>query len=238
LPPFVASLAAHLEVLMKLDRTVKVGDLLVLLTIIISVATLAGSWSKDRAAREKEQANSVRAAAAKALTKLDRWQALYLSVFRDLQPDYVETSEMLVGEFNVTKARDHLWKTITARMANVDARVVDEQLKTAYVDVLAHFPAVRGLFSDAFEKLESVVDKTRRDLLVGTQDAVLGFKDKQASYMTAQLGNSLRKEAAQYEARFKSKTEEIIMPVRNLLLDIIGKSDAELLHVARTLPAS
>jgi len=223
---------------MKLDRSVKVGDILVLLTIIISVVTLAVSWSKDRTTREREQANSVRAAAAQALTRLDRWQALHLSIFRDLQPAFVETSEMLVGEFNLAKARDHLWKTIATRLANIEARVVDEQLKTAYVDVLAHFPAVRGVFVGVFEKLEPAVDKTMRNFLEATQHAVLAFKEKEVSYTTAQLGNSLRVEAAQHEAILRTDTEAIIMPVRNLLLDIISRSDAELLHTARTLPGS
>lgn len=220
--------------LIKLDSTLKVSDILVLLTILVSVATVTMSWSRDRAAREKEQADSVRAAAAQALTKLDRWQALYLSVFLELQPDYVETSELLAKEFNVTKARDHLWKTINSRMAKVDARVIDEQLKTAYVDVLAHFPALRGPFIGAFEKLEPALQR-RWGLLEKTQHAVLAFEGKQASYTTAQLGNALRAEAARVQAQFKSDTEAVIAPVRDLLFDIIAKSDAELLHAARSL---
>jgi hypothetical protein len=85
---------------MTVDRTIKISDLLTSLTILVSVITLTVSWSKDRLTREKEQADRVRSAAAKTLTQLDRWQALQLSIFRELQPVFVETSEMLVDNFN------------------------------------------------------------------------------------------------------------------------------------------
>jgi hypothetical protein len=84
---------------MTVDRTIKISDLLTSLTILVSVITLTVSWSKDRLTREKEQADRVRSAAAKTLTQLDRWQALQLSIFRELQPVFVETSEMLVDNY-------------------------------------------------------------------------------------------------------------------------------------------
>jgi hypothetical protein len=67
---------------MKFDWQIKIGDLLTSLTVLISVTALLISWSKDRMAREAEQADKVRGAAAIALTKLDRWQHINEAFFK------------------------------------------------------------------------------------------------------------------------------------------------------------
>ena len=97
---------------LKLDWSIKVSDLLTSITIVVSVIALLISWSKDREAKLTEQANRVRIAAATAIAKLDRWQALQLSMYRELQPTYVEMSELLTDRYDVQRVRDQFWKRV------------------------------------------------------------------------------------------------------------------------------
>jgi hypothetical protein len=226
---------AETEMPMKVDRTIKISDVLTSLTILISVITLAISWSKDRLTREKEQADRVRSAAAKTLTKLDRWQALQLSIFRELQPTFVETSEMLVADFNVIKVRDHLWKTINMQRTRIAAQVLEEHIETAYVDLLAHFPTVRSVFLHAFIRLKKAESHIMEAFLNGTQDDVLAFHEQKNQYTTAMLGNALRTTAAKHSEQLETETNQIIQPVREFLFDIIGKADREILTVTPKL---
>jgi hypothetical protein len=144
----------------KLDWSVKVGDILTCLTILVSVVALLISWSKDRTAGEAEQADRIRAAAANAVTKLDRWQALQLSFYQELQPVFVETSEALREKYDVVRVRDQLWKSINAKRTRIASKILEEQIETVYAGLLSHFPAARAKFVDAFANLSNIEDNT------------------------------------------------------------------------------
>jgi hypothetical protein len=223
---------------MELDWSMKVGDVLTSLTIAVSVIALIISWSKDRSTRESERADRVRAAASKAHTKLDRWQALHRSLYQELQPTFIEASEMLQDGFNMVKTRDHLWKAINAQRTRITAKMLDEQIETAYVDLLSHFPAARSLFLDTFAQLKTVENEITERFLVATQNDVLSFKDRKPEYTTAMLGNALRSSAAQHSHELYARSNETIQPVRKFLFDVIVKSDRDILRATREIPSS
>jgi hypothetical protein len=131
---------------MKLDRTLKVSDMLTSLTIIVSVIALMISWSKDRDIREREQANLVRNAAGQTLAKIERWKSLQLSIFDEIQPDFVETSEMLAKDYDIIVTRDHLWKSINSENVIVKTRIVNEKMEISYIDLFSRLPAIREVF--------------------------------------------------------------------------------------------
>jgi hypothetical protein len=220
---------------MILDWTIKVGDILTSFTIIVSVSALIISWSKDRTARKSEQAIRVRTAAAKTLTKLDRWQILHLSLYNILQPTFVETSELFQKEFNVVETRDHLWKVINTQRTHISAKVLEEEIETAYVDLLSHFPTARNLFIDAIEQLNNLEDNVTGHFLEKSQEDVISFKDKIELYTTAMLGNALRYTARQSSEELQKGSNKIIQPIREFLFNIIGKSDKEILRVSREI---
>lgn len=87
---------------LQFDRTIKAGDILSSLTVLLSVVALVLSLSKDRAVRVTDQANKVRTAAASVIVKLDRWQAVQLSMYQDLQPVFVELSEDLAKSMTLS----------------------------------------------------------------------------------------------------------------------------------------
>lgn len=210
---------------LTLDRTIKTSDILTSLTIILSVVALLISWSKDQESRVREQADQIRTAAAKTLAKLERWQGLQRSLYSELQPVYVETSEMLARKFDVIAARDYLWKQINAQRVRIAARVLDEEIETAYVDLFAYRPSIRASFLSAVAKLKEAEETATSKLLLHTQTAVMSFEGKQVGYSTAMLGNALRDAASPIAEGFVRSSNETLEPVRNQLYLLISSDD-------------
>src|SRR5439155_12746958 len=137
----------------------------------------------------------------------------------------------LVADFNVIKVRDHLWKTINMQRTRIASQVLEEQIETAYVDLLSHFPTVRSVFLNALARLKKAEIHTMEAFLKGTQDDILSLNGKKNEYTTAMLGNALRTTAAKYSDQLETETNQIIQPVREVLFEIIGKADREILTV-------
>ncbi len=215
---------------MNINWTVKFSDILTTVTIIISVTALLFSWSKDRIAKETENADKVRYAASMALTKLDRWQLLNLSLFQELQPVFVEVSEKLDEQYDAIKARDYLWKKINIQRSSISKKVLDEQIYTAYIGLLSHFPDSREKFQTLFDKLIEIESLNSERLLSETEKNVLSFKDKKTGYTTAVLGNALRKSTLKQKESFKIQTSEAISPVKDFLFNIVSTSNQEILY--------
>ena len=217
----------------RVDWTIKVQDVLTTLTVAISVAALVLSWSKDRAAQKTERANRVRAAAAGILTKLDRWQALQLSLYQELQPTFVEASEQLQKQYNIVVVRDQVWKNINAQRTHIASKILEEHLETAYADVLSYFPSARAKFTETYEKLTAIEEANTMNFLAATEEDVFALDGKEKQYTTAMLGNALRKSATQYRSELRKQTQEVIQPMRDYLFDVISKTDDEILSAAR-----
>lgn len=211
------------------DRTVKASDLLTSLTVIVSVVALLFTWTKEQDSRTREQADRVRMAAAKTLVKLERWQNLQRSLYAELHPTYVETSEILAKHFDVIGPRDYLWKQVNAQRIRVAARILDENIESAYVDLFAYYPSVRSTFLDALAKLKSDEATATEQLLLKTQAVVMSFEQKRAGYTSAMLGNALRGAALPIEQNFMRASDQTLAPIRNELYAVISKDDEELL---------
>lgn len=214
---------------LSLDRTIKASDILTSLTIFLSVVALLVSWTKDRDVRTREQADRVRTAAAKTIAKLERWEAIQLSLYSELQPTYVEVSEAMAKQFDVVQSRDLLWKRINALRVKIASRVLDEGVETAYVDLLAYHPPIRQSFLKVMADLRAAEDGASRQLLATTEIAILSFEGKRVGYQTAQLGNALRAAARAVEVDFREKTRSRLEGIQNYLYHLLSLSDEQLL---------
>lgn len=208
------------------DWTIKIGDILTIATIIITLVALLISWSKDRYTKLKEQADKVRGSAAAAFAKLDRWQALQFSNYQHLQPFFVEASEMAANSHDLVAARDFLWKSINAQLAATQGKIVDEQIESAYVGLFSNFPMIRKLFLSTLDQLKGLEADIFNGLLHSTQRDVLSFEKQSQS---AILGNALRTSAAKSQVDFEQKADAVMKPVRDFLLQVISMPDKEIL---------
>ena len=218
---------------MRIDWTIRIGDILTSLTILVSVAALVITWTKDRETRETQQADIVRSAAASAITKLDRWQALQLSLYQELQPEYVITSEKLLDEYNIIEVRDYLWKTISSKRNEIASKILEEEISTSYVDLLAHYPDARNQFLDMFKALKETEERISISFLEQSQQDVWDLEGKQEIYTSAMLGNPLRMTGAKHKEIFSDKSSKLTAPVKAFLFDIIAKTNRDILYASQ-----
>jgi len=208
----------------KLDRTVKVGDILTAGALVLSAVTLASSWSKEQEIETRQDADRVRTAAAKCIGKLDRWQSLHLATYEELQVVYVQASERVSRSMaDLGATRDFVWKEVVAAHTRATARVSEEQIEVAYGELLAAFPSLRTDLMATFEELRGADEKNLESFLLETQAAVLNVELK--GYSPTVLGNALRAAAAKSRSKFVSDTGPILGTMRRRLFDIVQRDD-------------
>jgi hypothetical protein len=220
---------------MDFNWTIGFGDVLTSVTILVSVAALVVSWWKDRWTRETEQADKVRTSAARALTKLDRWQTLHMSLYRELQPIFIEISEALQKDFDLIKARDDLWKRVSKLRAQIASKVLEEEISLSYVELLSHFPTARTQFRDVFHQLSLLEEQYSQQFLEDSQGKVLSLQETQDTYTSAMLGNALRESASTVSGDFQDKSDAVIELVRQFLFDVITRSNRDILRESRNV---
>lgn len=213
-----------------LSSEIKIGDILTSLSILISATVLVRAWAKDRRDRDKETADKIRNASAKTLAKLDRWQELSLWFFQHIQPLFVETSEMLLKDFNVISARDFFWKKANETRAHVLDKILDEEIEIAYVELYSYHPTVRELFTNAIKELKEKEEALFNDFIESSQDTIKSYSREKLNYQSAMLGNDLRETGLHFSLILKEKTDRTLSPIKNFLIDIVSKSDKEILQ--------
>ena len=227
---WVRRLVKHL----KLNPEVTVGDILTVLSVMVSVAALSYSWSQDRALERQRQANEVREAAANTMAKLERWKSVALSLFDLVQPHLVKTSELLARDLTregVVTTRDTLYQwTLDSRLTTL-ALLRAEDIETAYVYLYGYDPRLqqelRGVLA-LLRHREAVVFECLQRVM---QDEVFVYMPEAArgEYTTAQLGNALRNAVGQVQRMFAQDLDIALLPMERALGALVQRSDDELL---------
>ncbi|MBN2305837.1 MAG: hypothetical protein JXQ72_15245 [Anaerolineae bacterium] len=215
----------------KVDLSFNVAHILTLITIIISVYTFYQSNKNNIASREKEQADEVRSAAVNTLAKLERWQDLRLSLYLEVQPDFVEASEMLFQDeaTGVYKTRDFLWKALNNHRISIEAKILQEEIEIAYIELLSHFPASDRLFIDVFAELDTIVADNFDHFIEASQADIQSLDGQEEGYLSATLGNLLRATGDNYQAELEDQTNQALQRARDFLFDVIKMSDKGIL---------
>ena len=218
----------------RLKREITVGDVLTIFAILISAITLFFTWSKEREQQRIEQGNKVKSAAARTLAKLERWQEYSLRYYQNVEPLFVDTSNLFAKEFDTVAARDYLWKKLGEEKAIIEQRKFDEQVETTYVELYSYDPSVFDTFVSSIKKLkeddEVVFDSFRSETEINILDQESGStrSKHQGKYQTASLGNLLRKIRDGQRSLLKSKLDATLKPMRKMLLNIIAQSDEQI----------
>ena len=182
---------------MGLDMTVKVGDLLTSVSVLIAGATLSYGWWKDRSLRRREQADAARTAAAQALAKLERWVEIAQSFEQDIQDLLVETTQVVDeshGDLRgLEKGRDHLYAGLNAAWQKLSQEQRALEIESSAVELYGRRP-------DAYDRFKATLAALKNRATTGferlrdrdTQDAILAYDKKPGPYQPATLGNELR----------------------------------------------
>jgi hypothetical protein len=210
-----------------IDWEISVGDILTSVTVFISALTLASQFSKDRDTQRLEQANEVRAAAAKTLESLQRWSEISLSLFDELQPEIVKTTVQLADSHDRLPARDSLYRDIRAIYLRKIGEVQKERISVSYISMYKFNPSIKPYFESMMTKLRGLNTEMIDAVLDGTQDDILHADANETQ--TAVLGNQLRKTTDAIRTAFDKRIQTLLSEPETFLSGLILLSDAELL---------
>jgi hypothetical protein len=192
------------------------------------------AWHKDRRLRRRSMADEIRTEASGVIAKLERWRELAHHFFDTIQPGLVETSEILMEGFDIPKARDHLWKHLTAARIRLHERVLDEVIVTAYTGLYAHRPSIRGAFQHTMAELDEIEESHFQQLLSVTEQDVLGFHGLQEEYETWKLGSDLRQSVYDNSVTYLTKVDSCLQSLIDSLGCLVVSTDEELLSNAKS----
>jgi hypothetical protein len=153
----------------RVDGKITFGDILTFLGIVGSVGLALLSWHKDRSLTQEEHANKIRAAASATLTKLDRWKAISVSTFDDVEPLFVDTKEDIRHHHDIEEAKHTLWKNILTAEITAKQKILDEDIASGYTDLSSYAPKARVNALKLLERLNAEETPAFADLLENTQ---------------------------------------------------------------------
>jgi hypothetical protein len=227
------------------DPSISLGNILTLATIAISAFTAFRAWNQDNFLREKEQADKIRTAAAQTSAKLERWEAVSLSFFNDIQPAFVQASNTFATNYDVAATRDGLWKELDAKKQQNLEKLLDEDIETAYVGLYGYNPAMRPLLRQTMSHLNTDSETMVAALQADTQQVVLDFQGKvdgyragKESYQTAAMGNALRQVAYDRRQAYTQQIESELKCMQDFLASLVLKTNADLVYGRSDAPCT
>jgi hypothetical protein len=210
------------------DPQLTVGDLITAIAVLVSAVGILVELRKDRDLRRKELADKVRRSAGLIVAKLDRWRQLSQHFFNQAHTLITDTDVLLVREQNIINARDFLWKELFALKADADKRKMDEQIEASYADLYGYDPRIHDLFAGVTERLRKIDALIFQEFVQQSQDNVLDLEEARKPFVTAILGNMLRRTAASFAAESDALTEEVLGPFRGEMVRLVNASDADI----------
>jgi len=211
------------------DTTIKLSDLLTSLSFILAVVAFLYTHQKDRTTADREQISEARVILTNGLSGLERWGNLAESVFDEAQPNIIVTTEIWAKDGNVIMARDHLWRELNTIFQDVERKILDEKLSSAYIALYRISKDLPMEYRDVLTKLRQLSDETRRATLLDTQRAVLGFDQQKGERVTAQMGDQLREAIESNRMKYHDKFTEITASISARILNGVAKDDQDLL---------
>ena len=209
-------------------RSIPLKDLATAASVLVAVTGLLYAWHKDRLLKRREVADRVRRAAATVTAKLERWKAISLSFFDELQPLITDTDVLFVNVQSVVATRDFWWRATVAARGGITRLMLSEQIELAYVDLYGYDASVRALFTHAIAALRHLDEVSFAELLIRTQKDVLRLSPQEGQLSSAFLGNRLRTTTTEAKARLSFHIDEVLTPFRVEMLKLINASDSHL----------
>ncbi|MEA2688944.1 MAG: hypothetical protein QOD51_1551 [Candidatus Eremiobacteraeota bacterium] len=206
------------------DGTVKLGDLLTVASVAIAGGVFLYTRRKDRKARDKENADRIRAAAGQTLSRLTRAQAIFDSFYDYIQAPITEADEVLVSTRNVIKARDFLWKRCYETKTELVKLYRDEEVEVAYAPLFGYRQDSYRRFSDGLRAAVSSWELYYGNFRDESQDRILGMADDKP-FKSADLGNEVRPIASKLRSQQSAQVRECLAELQTFLLEIVAASD-------------
>jgi hypothetical protein len=217
---------------LRLEKSVSVGDLLTITSILGALLAWGFSWEHDRVTRQKAEADKVRAAAAETLVKLDRWEDLSVSVFSDVEASYIDTKESLrrvPGKAaDVDRARHQLWKSILQSEVKVQQKILDDHIEAGYVGLYTYVPDARRDFDQLSMLLNNGQFHMYSVLLMKTQSMILATAND-PHFNADEFYDQLQIRGTFLKNDYWKCIDDTLQPIRKALTDFTLMTDGQLL---------
>lgn len=217
---------------MNLHFDISLGEILTIASVLIASFSLLFAIQKYRQMRRKAFAEKIRNAAGMTLAKLERRKELLQGFFINVQPLYVDADMELVKSNDPLAVRDMVWGALSKEYGQLRARILDEEIEMAYVELQGFSPNVQALYQDAMKGFAEVEAFVWEQLRVKTQREIVNLRGL-PGHKPAFLGNLLREVTAKVAAQSQSEVDFIVQRARVEMGKLTQGSDKAL--YARTI---
>jgi len=131
-----------------LEPGVKVGDLLTIVVILVSVYSIKAALQKDRDIKQKEKADKVRNAAAKTIANLIRWRELTLSIFQDIDDIFIQSIKGSKEVLDTNEFANLLLENLRNMKKATCKKRLEEDKGIKYTDIYDYDPLVGMFFNE------------------------------------------------------------------------------------------
>lgn len=210
-----------------LDRTVKLPDIMTILSFLLAVVALVVSLKKDRDAESVGRLNEIRRILSMSLSDLKRLVEINGSIFIEVPPKIIQATEIWGRTGDVGSARDDIWKEvdlISLRSKNI---IQNEKILLSYVQVYSINPLVAEEVRQAITELNNLETIIKNDIQIAVQTAIMRF-DNLSNRDTAKMGNSIRDNVGRLWVFFRSEMSKIVDPVEKKYIEYLAMNNAEL----------
>jgi hypothetical protein len=201
------------------DGSVKVGDLLTGVSVLIAVAVFLYTRRHDQDLSRQDYAERIRAAAGQTLSRLERTRSILDSFYELMQPAITETDENLVQTKNPIAARDFLWKRSYENKLSIMSACRAEEIEVAYAPLFGYDKHSYELFSAGVNAITAAFEHGFSAFLDPSQDATLG---QHAPYESAVLGNVVRRKADDARDEQRERMRTAARELETYLLTIVS----------------
>ncbi len=210
---------------MVLDQ-IGIGDALTIITVCGAAIGFLLSMHKDRQGRLREYASNIRQAAALVVAKSERLARSYTHLFDSVQKHFVDADMAVVGDDDIPKIRDDLWRSLVSEFAELKERIHAEQIEISYSELFGYDTKVRELYVRTINQINRQGEEAFHRLLLDTQATVLGVEnDGGIRNSSSVTGNELRATASAIEQELIRGLNESLGAFRDQITKIQDASD-------------
>ena len=208
---------------MRLDGEITIGNIMTILSVLISATALAYGWSKDRQLRRAEYADRIRRGASMVAAKLERWPVLVGQFFDEVQPLFLDADDPRVNEQAAEDVRRALDRGLFEKRAAATQRIANEQIESAWVDLYGYDPRIHHLFLSAIDRIKALDERAFGQL----RD--LARRSGTPASDAANGHDGLRADVAAPALAYERETSAVIDDFRHEVLKLITASDDQIL---------
>ena len=213
---------------MTLIPEISIGDILTIVSILVSVIALLISWQRNRELKRKDVADKIRHGAGMVVVKLQRWRELSIHYFEDIQPLITEVDMEFVKKGSIPEVMNTFWVKLSDLRTKTSQRIIDEQIETAYIDLFGFDPRIQILFNEVVNRLKLIDNSIYTQARYSTQADILTALSQPKKYKSSELGNKLRNTCYMLANECQQLMDGTIEPFSKEMIRLIELSDLQI----------